>query len=66
MLSGGESRNSGTPATLTQDDLLVLVENVPDGIAGPGDAVAEAVGSYGELDRDEGAGPRECVGCRST
>ena len=31
------------------------VEDVPDGVAGPGDAVAEAVRGHSELDRDEGA-----------
>ena len=31
------------------------VEDVPDGVAGPGDAVAEAVRGHRELDRDEGA-----------
>ena len=31
------------------------VENIPDGVAGPGHAVAEAVRGHSELDRDEGA-----------
>ena len=34
---------------------VAAVENIPDGVAGSGHAVAEAVRGHSELDRDEGA-----------
>ena len=50
-------------AGYTAQEHVVAVENIPDGVAGPGDAVAEAVRGHRELDRDEGAARRDWSAC---